>query len=210
MKVCCQTRYRTQDPWLMSQVPYRLRYAARPLTFVRYRGCWPRFSAAFTPHLTPSPHTPRGTWQMFMQWKTMFMPLLHKSNRQLFGYFFSYSWARPRRAVGIAFDSRARNPGSVPGPATINHCVKFAVQQYGSATVWQYSSVAIQQDRVRQYGSLIVWQYSSMAVQQRGSTAVWQCSQQYGSAEVHKKMKYFRIRTLKTFVLSVSKYKCVD
>ena len=28
-KVCCQTRYRTQDPRLTSQVPYRLRYAAR-------------------------------------------------------------------------------------------------------------------------------------------------------------------------------------
>ena len=28
-KVCCQTGYRTQDPWLTSQVPYRLRYAAR-------------------------------------------------------------------------------------------------------------------------------------------------------------------------------------
>ena len=75
----------------MSQVPYRLRYAARPLTFVRYRGCCPRFLAAFTPpppHPTPSPHTPRGTLQMLMQWKTMYMPLLHKSNRQLFGYFF--------------------------------------------------------------------------------------------------------------------------
>ena len=29
-KLCCQTGYRTQDPWLTSQVPYRLRYAARP------------------------------------------------------------------------------------------------------------------------------------------------------------------------------------
>ena len=28
-KVCCQTGYRTQDPWLTSQVPYRLRYAVR-------------------------------------------------------------------------------------------------------------------------------------------------------------------------------------
>ena len=28
-KVCCQTGYRTQDPWLTSQLPYRLRYAAR-------------------------------------------------------------------------------------------------------------------------------------------------------------------------------------
>ena len=27
-KVCCQTGYRTQDPCLTSQVPYRLRYAA--------------------------------------------------------------------------------------------------------------------------------------------------------------------------------------
>ena len=30
-KVCCQTGYRTQDLWLTSQVPYRLRYAAWPL-----------------------------------------------------------------------------------------------------------------------------------------------------------------------------------
>ena len=29
-KVCGQTGYRTQDLWLMSQVPYRLHYAARP------------------------------------------------------------------------------------------------------------------------------------------------------------------------------------
>ena len=28
-KGCCQTGYPTQDPWLTSQVPYRLRYAAR-------------------------------------------------------------------------------------------------------------------------------------------------------------------------------------
>ena len=34
MKVCCQTGYRTQDPWLTSQVPYRLRYAARPTNSV--------------------------------------------------------------------------------------------------------------------------------------------------------------------------------
>ena len=28
-EICCQTGYRTQDPWLTSRVPYRLRYAAR-------------------------------------------------------------------------------------------------------------------------------------------------------------------------------------
>ena len=29
-KVCCQTGYRSQNPWLTSQVPYRLCYAAGP------------------------------------------------------------------------------------------------------------------------------------------------------------------------------------
>ena len=43
------------------------------------------------PYPTPSPHTPRGALQMLMQWKTMYMPLLHKSNRQMFRYFFSYA-----------------------------------------------------------------------------------------------------------------------
>ena len=31
MKVCCQTRYKTQDPWLTIWGPYRLDYAARHL-----------------------------------------------------------------------------------------------------------------------------------------------------------------------------------
>ena len=38
-KVCCQTGYRTQDLWLMSQVPYRLRYAARPPGALTYGAC---------------------------------------------------------------------------------------------------------------------------------------------------------------------------
>ena len=32
-KVCYQTGYRTQDLWLTSQAPYRLRYAARPVEY---------------------------------------------------------------------------------------------------------------------------------------------------------------------------------
>ena len=35
-KVCGQTGYRTQDPWLTSQVPYRLRYVARLGASVTY------------------------------------------------------------------------------------------------------------------------------------------------------------------------------
>ena len=38
-KVCCQTGYRTQDPWLKSQVPYRLRYATR-LKKYEYESCY--------------------------------------------------------------------------------------------------------------------------------------------------------------------------
>ena len=37
-KVCCQTGYRTQDPWLTSQVPYRLRYAAHLLILFAEKG----------------------------------------------------------------------------------------------------------------------------------------------------------------------------
>ena len=187
------------------------------LTFVRFRGCRPWFSAALTPPPHPSPHTPRGTLTNVYAMENHVYATIALIQPPAVWVLFWYAWARPRRAVGIASDSRARNPGSVPGPATINHCVKFAVQQYGSTTVWQYSSVAIQQDR-----SPTVWQFNNMAVQQYGSTAAWQYSsvavQQYGSAAVHndnnkknpKQMNYFRIRTLKTFVLSVSKYKCVD
>ena len=79
-----------------------------------------------------------------MEWKTMYMPLLHKSNRQLFGYFF-----------------HMRQPGRV------GQSVSRLIQEQEIPV--QYPDRP--NKSLREVCSTTVWQYNSMAVQQRGNTA---------------------------------------
>ena len=102
---------------------------------------------------------------------------------------------------------------------------RIEVRQYGSLIVWQFNSMAGQQ-----YSSVAVQQYGSAASSMvvvvvvvllfyvhgkhlrscRNGPAVWQCSSTQQQQQQKTQMKYFILRTLKTFELSVSKYKCVD
>ena len=84
----------------------------------------------------------------------------------------------------------------------------MAGQQYSSVAVQQYGSAA--SSMVVVVVVLLFYVHGKHLRSSRDGPAVWQCSSTHKKKKKKEQMKYFRIRTLKTFELSVSKYKCVD